>query len=729
VRKVPKSHSGSLGLTPGLPPFLLGFLATSFQIFLLREFSVHFHGNELTFGLVLAAWLLWGGLGSLAGGRVRGAGPPLPSLYGGALFVFVLGLGLLRLSRFVLGTAPGELTGLVPALGFSLLLGLFLSFPLGLFFVLNARRLGGDASRVYILESFGAAAAGFLVHFALVPYLSNWQGAAVVAAATAPLIALLMAPKPKVVLLLAIWSAAAATAALDFPTQRLVWKPFRLVEAQDTPYGRLQVLERDGQVSLYGNGVRIFSHQDPAAAEESVHFALLQRPQAKAVYLVGGGVSGCCREILKYPRTRVDYLEVDPALVGLALRSLPPEEGSILRDPRVRIIHEDARLHLRNSKSRYDTMILSLPEPSTVQFNRFYTLEFFRLARERLRPDGVLSFSLPSAENYISPDLGEFLRSIVGTLQAVFPEVRAVPGENAILLASDGPLDIGTDFLENGIVDLGLDNRFIRPGMLGARLNPLRTRLLEEITRGGPFRENRDLTPSSYYFHSVVWARQFGEVEARALKSLAGLPSFWALYLPILAFATILAAAALKKKPSPARCLLPVSAMGFTTILVEMSVLIIFQSSHGSVYGKISLLLAAFMSGMCLGALAARIVRKPGAGGLLAVQGGFVLLLVLMTAAWPGQGRALWAVVFLLLTGALGGSLFVIASGAFSEEKRRPGLAYGLDLLGSFAGVLLASTLIIPLWGIVSLTRALVALNVLCFVFVASLGFRGRPSL
>jgi spermidine synthase len=386
-------------------------------------------------------------------------------------------------------------------------------------------------------------------------------------------------------------------------------------------------------------------------------------------------------------------------------------------------------LYLRNSRSRYDVIIGSLPEPATVQLNRFYTLEFFRLARERLRPNGVLSFSLPSAENYISPDLQEFLRSIAGTLQAVFPEVRVVPGESAVFLASDGPLDIRPEYLERGILDLGLDNRFIRPGMLGARLNPLRTRLLEDITRRGPFRLNRDLVPSSYYFHSVVWAKQFGGIEARALKALAGLPSFWALYLPILAFAIILAAAAARKKPSPARCLLPVSAMGFTTILVEMSVLIVFQSSHGSVYGEISLLLAAFMSGMCLGALAARLIRKPGAGGLLMIQGGFVLLLVVMASVWPGKGQALWAVFFLFLTGALGGGLFVSASGAFVGEKSRPGLAYGLDLLGSSAGVLLASTLVIPLWGIVSLTRALVVLNVLCFLFVASLRFRRHPRL
>ena len=77
------AHPRDLGLKPRLPPFLLGFLAAAFQIYLLREFSAEFYGNELTFGLFLGSWLLWGGLGSLVrprrtpGGAARQAGRAL----------------------------------------------------------------------------------------------------------------------------------------------------------------------------------------------------------------------------------------------------------------------------------------------------------------------------------------------------------------------------------------------------------------------------------------------------------------------------------------------------------------------------------------------------------------------------------------------------------------------------------------------------------------------------
>ena len=46
-----------------------GFVSATGQIIILREFLVLFYGNELTIGLIFAAWLLWTALGSTVGGR------------------------------------------------------------------------------------------------------------------------------------------------------------------------------------------------------------------------------------------------------------------------------------------------------------------------------------------------------------------------------------------------------------------------------------------------------------------------------------------------------------------------------------------------------------------------------------------------------------------------------------------------------------------------------------
>ena len=191
-------------------------------------------------------------------------------------------------------------------------------------------------------------------------------------------------------------------AVFDLPSQKAAWKPLRLVEAGDTPYGKLQVIRNEEQVTVFDNGLAVFSHPDDGAAEESVHFALLQRDGPRRVLLIGGGASGGAAEALKYPDIHVDCVELDPAIIRLADKHLPGPVRTALDDPRTRVIFRDGRTFVGRTEDRYDAILLNLPEPATAQINRYYTREFFLQVRSRLSPGGVFSFVVPSAENYIS---------------------------------------------------------------------------------------------------------------------------------------------------------------------------------------------------------------------------------------------------------------------------------------------------------------------------------------
>ena len=115
-----------------------------------------------------------------------------------------------------------------------------------------------------------------------------------------------------------------------------------------------------------------FTTHNLEAVEETVHYAMAQRPEAQRVLLISGGVSGHARELLKYP-ARVDYVELDPLVLHAAEQFLP---GS-LSDPRIEVINTDGRLFLRETDRRYDVILVDVPDPSTSQINRFYTREFF----------------------------------------------------------------------------------------------------------------------------------------------------------------------------------------------------------------------------------------------------------------------------------------------------------------------------------------------------------------
>ena len=108
----------------------------------------------------------------------------------------------------------------------------------------------------------------------------------------------------------------------------------------------------------------------------------------------------------------------------MARQFFPAQSAPIASDPRVHMHYADGRYFLRTylktTDDTFDVIILNVPDPQTAQLNRFYTAEFFRSARDHLAPGGLLALQLRSSEDYISPDLAEFLRCIYHTLQIVF---------------------------------------------------------------------------------------------------------------------------------------------------------------------------------------------------------------------------------------------------------------------------------------------------------------------
>ena len=167
--------------------------------------------------------------------------------------------------------------------------------------------------------------------------------------------------------------------------------------------------------------------------------------------------------------------------------------------------------------------------------------------------------------------------------------------------------------------------------------------------------------------------------------------------------------------------MVPVAVMGFTSIVVEIVMFISFQANFGYVYGKIPLLLASFMAGLVFGSFLARRTKRPGRAELPVVQGAFVPMLLITFKSLAGAGGEAAPFALLLVFGALGGFVFVAANRLILRESFHQGLAYGVDLLASFAGVVLASGLLIPLFGVPAIVMRLAVLNFICFLYLLCL--------
>ncbi len=672
----------------------------------MRELMVVFCGNEISLGLMLGSWLFWTAVGSGIAGRFarepRRLMAGLEALVALALPATILAV---RASRAALATVPGESLGPGPMLLGSLAtLSLFCMLS-GALFAAGSRLYGDDVATstgsVYLLEALGSAAGGMLAGLVLVRYVAPLE-----IALGLGLLNLLAAASLVIRSRLARGAAMGALAgiavllALPFGIPRLeavslerFWRGFHLVADRNSVYGNLAVVRTDGVSSLYENGLDLFNVPDPAAAEEAVHYALLEQPWPRSLLLIGGGVNGSLAEALKHASLeRIDYVELDPAILDLF---------PIRKDPRVHVHVTDGRLFLKTTASTFDVIIVNLPDPQTAQLNRFYTLEFFREAARKLTGSGVLALRLTAAEDYISPELAAFLRSIYKTLRAVFPEVTAIPGENVLFFGArrKGVLAAGSEELLARLRARRLKTSYVREYYIPFRMMPDRMADLDRQIEPRPETPvNRDFAPVAYYFDVALWSSRFNHGYRDLFGAMAGVDFRW---LAAAAGTLLLVLAAKKRRPRTAAACCT-AAMGFTLIGLEMLLLLAFQAIYGYVYQQLAVIIAAFMAGMALGSwLALRAPAKRGIRTLVFLEAGAAIAPLLLYAVFEAVAQAtggqLLFPALALGCGMLGGYEFPVASRIFCA--RNPGTLYALDLAGSCLGAVLFSVYLIPVFG------------------------------
>lgn len=150
--------------------------------------------------------------------------------------------------------------------------------------------------------------------------------------------------------------------------------------------------------------------------------------------LVVGLASGVTAgEALKAGADALTIIELEPAVVE-ASRYFDHVSGAVLDDPRVTLIEGDARAHLLRPGPDYAVIISEPSNPWITGVSNLFTLQYWQIARSRLRTDGVFC---QWVQLYALPPRA--LRSLVRTFLEVFPQAwlfETIPGADALLIAA-----------------------------------------------------------------------------------------------------------------------------------------------------------------------------------------------------------------------------------------------------------------------------------------------------
>ena len=420
----------------------IGSLAT--EIAASRLLAPYFGSSTIVWanliGIVLAALAL----GYWLGGRIADRRPE-PRLLGLIVLAAALWVAITPfIARPFLDAAVGNLddasAGAVIGSFFAVLLlfapavvllGMVSPFAIRLA-ITDVETAGAVAGRFYALSTAGSLLGTFVPALVAIP-LAGTQRTLLGTAALLALSASLLLGRRVIVL------AAAIAALVAVPPGAIKAEPGLLYE-EDSLYQFIQVVERpDGKRLLRLNeGVAVHSvWRRDTVLTGGVWDAFLALPPLldrplRSVAILGNAAGTTARALgVFYPEARVDGVELDPAVSRAGRRYFGLEDN-----PRLTVHDADARPFLRRTDERYDLIVVDAYHQPYVPFY-LATREFFRLARERLEPGGILALNVASV-----PGDESLLDGISGTLTYEFPSVAVWPALrfNKILLASDRPL-------------------------------------------------------------------------------------------------------------------------------------------------------------------------------------------------------------------------------------------------------------------------------------------------
>ncbi|MGE5182569.1 MAG: hypothetical protein ACM31C_10925 [Acidobacteriota bacterium] len=180
-----------------------------------------------------------------------------------------------------------------------------------------------------------------------------------------------------------------------------------VVDSAWSPVGRLdvhRVPDEGDRLGVFTDGMSptymVEAARAKAGAFETTWGLLMSLPYRALhpdhVLVLGAGAGASVWLAKKYGASRVDAVEVNPAIPGLLAR-WKHFAGDVYHEPGVRLFTEDARRYLADTTERYDVIELALAltgnvhaeQPAGIEAN-LYTVEAVELYLRRLSPSGVL---------------------------------------------------------------------------------------------------------------------------------------------------------------------------------------------------------------------------------------------------------------------------------------------------------------------------------------------------
>lgn len=312
----------------------------------------------------------------------------------------------------------------------SVLLGMVSPFAVKLK-IKNLNHSGKIVGNLYAISTVGSIVGTFLAGFVLIPLLGTTK-ILLILSITLFFASLLAMPKLRsiikqkgnlmliIVFLTIICSSQffiKKTSIIDVDTQyNRVWIYNSIDDKSGDTIKVMQINKNYSAAMFIGNDEPVMQYLKFFRLAE--HF----NPGFRKSLLLGGAAYSYPKDYLKrYPKAKIDVVEIDPYLTHLAYQHF-----GLKKNPRMRIFHEDGRIYLNRTKNKYDVFFGDAFKSRSIPF-QLSTLEAIKAIYNCLNEEGVAILNIFSA---LEEKKSEFLRAEYVTYSKVFPQVYLFPVEN-----------------------------------------------------------------------------------------------------------------------------------------------------------------------------------------------------------------------------------------------------------------------------------------------------------
>jgi len=660
--------------------FVVGFVSSSIQFMMMREIMNITGGYELITGSFLGSWLIASAIGASLGSK--SALDDIRKI--NLVFAFSLVLSvilMLFLTRLFL--SPGETPSMLASIIYTFLVLFPFCMVSGFTFIRLIQIAVSENKFVpgksFSIETTGGIVAGIVISLLTALLIGTYK------------LLLLIILLSVTYVLIAYYLKRSAGSTIfrffvlllctliifldpDIPFRQILHPSVRVTLTNDTPYGNITKGKYKGEESLYYNQ-RLLSYNDDATErEEDVHYAMLQCDSPRKVILISGSLQSHLPEILKYPVSKITYIERDPFLA----RYETPGEKKYADS--VEIVNQDAYRYIRNSDELVDAIILLVPPPTTLLLNRYYTSEFFQEVKKRLNPDGIFMCSPGPGDSYFNKESLNLYSSVYNGLSAIFKNVKPVVGNKLYFIASDKPLSLSFCQLDE---KKKIKNVYVNSDYLDDERIIIKS---EEVTAliNREIKPNRSAYPVAC-FHSQSY--QFSKYLNEKIPAIV---------LMFIVFA--LPVTTIKRK----NLLMYFSASSLAGF--EIIILISLQLMVGNMYQLTGLIIAGLMTGLAVGSgINSSFMNTISLRNKVIFQILFYIIFAFSYNRMIGIKSGFLSVAVILLSGFLPalitGRIFrelTFKTTGFTDSPS----VYSADLAGSAFGFIFISGIAIPVFGI-----------------------------